>query len=171
MLFKALFFWLFFLSSIILSILFVTRRNPVHAALILALNFIVVACLYVMLSSQFIAVAQVMVYAGAIMMFFLYIIMHIGLGEKKVEPVEIPIFKVVGFIFAILIFLELFLFAAKGKIGGYFGELTPDKIKKIGDIQSVGYSLYTKYILAFEFISILLLAGIVGAVILGKKRS
>ncbi len=168
--FKVFIFWVFFFSSILISILFVTRRNPVHAALLLALNFVVVACLYVLLSAQFVAVAQVMIYAGAIMMFFLYIIMHIGLSQKATEPLEIPLYKIAGFIFAILIFFELLFFLARGKLLGIFGCMTPEAIKKVGDIETFGIKLYTKYLLAFEFVSILLLAGIVGAVILAKRR-
>ncbi len=170
MLAKAVFFWIFSISAVVLSIVFVTRRNPVHAALILVVDFVVLACLYVLLSSQFIAMAQIMVYAGAIMMFFIYIIMHIGLEAKKVEPWELPAFKVVGFIFAILIFFEFLFVSVKGEMFGLVGGMTPEKIERVGSIQAVAYLLYTKYVLAFEVISILLLAGIVAAVILAKKR-
>ncbi len=170
MVFKAILFWVFFFSSILVSLFFVTRRNLVHAALLLVLDFVIFACIYILLNSQFVAMAQIMVYAGAIMMFFIYIIMHVGLEDKRIETWKVEPFKVVGFLFLLLILFDLFIISLRSKAFGLVGGMTPERIRRIGSIQAIAYVLYSKYVLAFEIASVLLLAGIVAAVILAKRR-
>ncbi|MCS7280581.1 MAG: NADH-quinone oxidoreductase subunit J [Desulfobacterota bacterium] len=161
--------WVVFILASILaifsSIMMVTRRNPVHSALWLVVTFISLAVLYFLLNATFIAISQVIVYAGAIMMLFLFVIMliHVERGPEalgKLKPSNI---------FAIVLTMLLFIEVAIGIYYYRVIEFKPGAIPS-GDVKSVGSLLYTKYLFPFEIASILLLVGIVGAVVLAKRR-
>jgi NADH-quinone oxidoreductase subunit J len=165
--------WLVFLGmafiSIAASLLLVTRKNPIHSALFLVLNFLCVAVLYLLLHSQFIAIIQVVVYAGAIVMVIVFVIMLLDLEEELRTGLKIIYSKVIGGFLALLFLLGiLYSVVAKsptGKIGSY----TPEKMT--ANVKAVGEVLFTQYLFPFEIISILLVAAIIGAVILSKKRT
>jgi NADH-quinone oxidoreductase subunit J len=165
--------WLVFLGmaffSIVASLLLVTRKNPIHSALFLVLNFLCVAVLYLLLQSQFIAIIQVVVYAGAIVMLIVFVIMLLDLEKELRAGLKIIYSKVIGGFLALLFLLGiLYSVVAKsptGKIGSY----TPEKMT--ANVKAVGEVLLTQYLFPFEIISILLAAAIIGAVILSKKRT
>jgi NADH-quinone oxidoreductase subunit J len=152
------------------SLMMVTRKNPIHSALWLIVTFFSVAVLYVTLNATFIAVAQVMVYAGAIMMLVLFVIMLIHLewgaqwGTRKSFP------KVIGAIITIMLFLQVLAGVYTYSNSGQHGIYSVQKLAEIGNTRAVGGLLYGKYAFAFEVASILLLVGIVGAVLLARKR-
>jgi len=164
--------WLIFLGmafiSIIASLLLITRKNPIHSALFLVLNFLCAAVLYLLLHSQFIAIIQVVVYAGAIVMLIIFVIMLLDLEEELRSGLKLLYSKVIGGLFAVLfLFGIIYSVAAKsptGKIGSY----TPEKMN--ANVKAVGEMLFTQYFFPFEVVSVLLVAAIVGAVILSKKR-
>jgi len=165
--------WLVFLGAafvaILASILMVTRKNPIHSALFLVLTFLCTAVLFFLLQSPFIAIIQILVYAGAIMMLIIFVIMLLELEEELLSPLKISFSKGVGVLTVLLIMLGLFfavLGGAKGASGGY----TPEKVGELGSIKVVGKLLFTDYLLPFEIVLILLLAAIVGAIVLAKKR-
>ena len=148
----------------------VFSRNAVHSALFLLLNFCMLAALYVMLNAQFIAAAQIIVYAGAIVVLVLFVIMLLGaeLGESIpnwITPKTI-----------LVSFLGLALLTVTGSavseyvIRGQRGEATDALIASEGSVELVGIALFTDYLLAFELTSVLLLVGIVGVVVLGGWR-
>ncbi len=165
--------WLIFLGaafvSIIASLLLVTRRNPIHSAMFLVLNFLCVAVLYLLLNSQFIAIIQVVVYAGAIAMLIVFVIMLLDLETELRSGLRIYYSKWIGGFLAVLfLFGILYSVVAKaptGKMGSY----TPDKVS--ANVKAVGEVLFTQYLFPFEIISVLLVAAIIGAVILSKKRT
>ena len=152
------------------SLMMVTRKNPIHSALWLIVTFFSVAVLYVLLNATFIAVAQVLVYAGAIMMLVLFVIMLIHLewgaqwGTKRSFP------KVIGAIITIILFLQVLAGIYTYSNVGQHGIYTAQKLVEIGNTRAVGTLLYGKYAFTFEVASILLLVGIVGAVMLARKR-
>jgi NADH-quinone oxidoreductase subunit J len=152
------------------SLMMVTRKNPIHSALWLIVTFFSVAVLYVTLNATFVAVAQVMVYAGAIMMLVLFVIMLIHLewgaqwGQKK------SFAKVIGGLVTLILFLQVLAGIYTYSNVGQHGIYSPDKLAEIGNTRAVGALLYGKYAFAFEVASILLLVGIVGAVLLASKR-
>jgi len=165
--------WLIFLGmaflSLIASLLLVTRKNPIHSALLLVLNFLCVAVLYLLLYSQFIAIIQVVVYAGAIVMLIVFVIMLLDLEIEVRSRLKIVYSKVIGGFLAVLfLFGILYSVVAKsptGKMGSY----VPEKVN--ANVKAVGEALFTQYLLPFEIISILIVVAIIGAVILSKKRT
>jgi NADH-quinone oxidoreductase subunit J len=165
--------WLVFIVMAVVaigsSLMMVTRRNPIHSAVWLIVAFCSVAGLYVLLNATFIAVAQVMVYAGAIMMLVIFVIMLIHLEAGPQMAAKRSAAKVIGAVITILLFLQVLgafmVYSNVGKKGAY----SATALAKLGNTQAVGMVLYGKYAFAFEIASILLLVGIIGAVVLAKK--
>ena len=162
-------FILFASISAVTSILMITRRSPVISALFLVVNFASLAGLYLLLNAQFIAVAQVIVYAGAIMVFFLFVIMLIRPeNEQKLLSFK-PVLKIFAIAIAVLVFLQIgfMIFISKPS-----SELTGEVANSVnaGTVESIGRLLYTKYVLPFEVAGYLLLAATIGALVLAKKK-
>jgi NADH-quinone oxidoreductase subunit J len=165
--------WLVFLGTafvaILASILMVTRRNPIHSALLLILTFLCTAIFFFLLQNPFIAVIQVLVYAGAIMMLIVFVIMLLELEEELRSPLKISFSKGVAVTTVLLLMLGLF-FAVFGGARGPSGGYSPEKVSELGSVKVVGKMLFTDYLLPFEIVSILLMAAIVGAIVLAKQR-
>lgn len=165
--------WLVFLGAALLSLvasfLVITRKNPIHSALFLVLTFLSVAVLYLLLYSQFIAIIQVVVYAGAIAMLIVFVIMLLDLERELRSGLRLLYSKVIGGLLMVLfLFAIIYSVVAKsptGKIGTY----TPEKVS--ANVKIVGEALLTQYLFPFEIISVLLVAAVVGAVVLSKKRA
>jgi NADH-quinone oxidoreductase subunit J len=149
----------------------VALRNPVYAALSLATVFIALAALYVMLSAPFIAVAQVMIYAGAILILFLFVIMMLSPEtERGIGPLRLRQ-RWGAWAFGIALVVELgFVVGTAALSQTQGGTFTPEVIAKIGDTQAVGALLFSDFLLPFEITSVLLLVAIVGVVVLTKRR-
>ena len=165
--------WLVFISMAVVaigsSLMMVTRKNPIHSAIWLIVTFCSVAGLYVLLNATFIAVAQVMVYAGAIMMLVIFVIMLIHLEAGPQLAVKRSSAKLIGSVITVLLFVQVLgafiVYSNVGKKGTYSAQT----LATMGNTQAVGTLLYGKYVFAFEIASILLLVGIIGAVVLAKK--
>lgn len=168
-----LFQWLIFLgmafTSIVASLFLITRKNPIHSALLLVLNFLCVAVIYLLLQSQFIAVIQVIVYAGAIVMLVVFVIMLLDLEEELRSGLKLLYSKVLGVGFAGLFLLAIVYAVAASSLTGKQGPYTPDRVR--ANVKAVGEVLFTEYLFPFEIVSILIVAAIVGAVVLSKKKS
>ncbi len=167
--------WLVFLVAALFSVfsalMMITRRNPIHSALWLIGNFISVAVLYLLLHREFIAIAQVLIYAGAIMMLVVFTIMLISVEEtKKVSLLRFGAGTVIGVVLTVLFLGFLLSGIIGGGVAGVPGELTPERIKEVGPFRVVGLMLMGEYLLPFELASVVLLVGIIGAVILAKKE-
>ena len=155
--------------SAVSSVLMITRRDVVVSALFLILNFAGLAGLYLILNAQFIAVVQVIVYAGAIMVLFLFVIMLLRPESEKKFLDANPSVKIFAFIIGGVIFLQLAYLI-------FFS--TPENLNnasvaasvKAGTIEEIGQQLYTNYILPFEAAGFLLLAATIGALVLAKKK-
>ena len=167
------FFYVFGIAAIACAVLFVTRKSPVAAALWLVGTMFSLAVLYVMLDAQFIGAVQVIVYAGAIMVVFLFVIMLLNLGH----PSEIADIRGLGWKLAagavgVALLAEVgALTKAKTAIAftlppGYVAQ----QIERQGAISPVAGPLFNEYLLAFEITSVLLLAASVGAVVLAKRK-
>ncbi len=168
-----LFQWLVFFGmafiAILASLLMVTRKNPIHSALFLVLNFLCVAVLYLLLQSQFIAIIQVIVYAGAIVMLIVFVIMLLDLEIEIRSKLKIVYSKVIGGLLALLFLLAIFYAVVAKSPTGMKGTYTPEKMS--ANVKAVGEVLFTQYLFPFEIISVLLVAAIIGAVVLSKKRT
>jgi NADH-quinone oxidoreductase subunit J len=166
-------FYLFGLVSIGSALLFVTRKSPVAAALWLVNTMFCLAALYILLDAQFIGVIQILVYAGAIMVVFLFVIMLLNLGLGERTDTRGLGWKLTAGIVGVAFLSEIFaLTKAKTPMNltlpqGYVA----DQVAQHGAIAPVASLLFNDYLLAFEVTSILLLAAVVGAVMLGKQRS
>ena len=159
-----LFYFLSFLGMLC-ALLVVFSKNPVHSVLYLVLTFFTIAGHYVLLNAQFLAVVHVIVYAGAIMVLFLYVIMLLNLNQET-EPHKNNILKIAASICG-----GLFLVVLVGSLKGT--ELIaqqPTHGGELGFVKSLGRILFTDFLLPFEVSSILLLAAMVGAVMLGKPE-
>lgn len=155
-------------AVILLSILVVLSRNPVHSVLWMLLMFLHVAGLYLLLNAEFLAATQVIVYAGAILVLFLFVVMLLNLKEEmRVKeftggwPVRLLIAA------GIMIILKVGLAGFKV---GFKGTWSIEAIEKVTDTKALGKVLFTEYILPFEIASLILLVAIIGAVFLAKKR-
>lgn len=143
-------------------------RNAVYAALFLVLNFVTVAVFYLLLGAPFIAMAQITVYAGAIMVLFLFVIMLLGAeslpGIANWRKVWFP-----ATLAAILFVEAAYLLVVKARPAG--NVLQPEAaVNTMENLRRLGTSLFSDYLLPFEIVSILLLVAMVGAIILTKKE-
>lgn len=167
-------FYLFALVALASAILFVTRKGPVAAALWLVSTMFAIAGLYILLDAQFVGAVQVLVYAGAIMVVFLFVVMLLNLGEgDAAADVRKNAWRIAGGFVQLALLAELFVL--------YGGDLpTPTALSDAtggasatGDpnvVAPVARALFTDYLIAFEVTSLLLLASVVGAVVLAKRR-
>lgn len=172
--FKGIIFIIAAIVAVVASLLMTTRKNPIHSALWMILTFFAMAVIYLLLNAQFIAVAQVMVYAGAIMMLIIFVIMLVEM-EKNPETAgegrpRLPKAKVAGAILAVVLLFELLLGALFYRITGQQGSYPAEMVNSIGHVKTVGALLYGQYLFPFEIASILLLVGIVGAVVIAKRK-
>lgn len=167
-------FYLFGLIAIVSSLVFVTRKSPVAAALWLVVAMFCIAAEYILLNAQFIGAMQIIVYAGAIMVVFLFVIMLLNLGKPSEIIDARGIWgKLLAAFVALALVAEVGYIAIVGLPSEQYvvpaGHLEHEMIK-YGAVGSVAKSLYRDYALAFELTSILLLVAIVGAVIIGRRK-
>jgi NADH-quinone oxidoreductase subunit J len=166
-LFYTFHFYLFGVIALISAVTFVTRKSPVAAALWLVTTMFCLAALYVMMDAQFIGAIQVLVYAGAIMVVFLFVVMLLNLGHASdVTDMVTGKTKLAAGIVGLLLLAEVFVL---WKDGGTPAPTTTEELEP-GVINQVAAPLFREYLLAFEITSVLLLAAIVGAVVLAKRR-
>jgi len=172
-LFYTFHFYLFGVIAIASALTFVTRKSPVAAALWLVNTLFSLAALYVMLDAQFIGVIQVLLYAGAIMVVFLFVVMLLNLGHPSDIADAMGKWPVIvaGFIGVVLI-AQLATIAGTRLLPQFQVPAgnAADDMERYGAVGSVARPLYTEYLLAFELTSVLLLVAIVGAVVLGRRR-
>ena len=157
-------FWLFSTLAVLAAMAMVTRRSPVAAALWLVNVMFCLAALYVMLGANFLGAAQVLVYAGAIMVVFVFVVMLLNLGEFDVQEARSKRVAVGASLLAGLVAAEmLFVVRAQPLATGTLTTVDDDALRAIAD------SLFTENLVAFEVTSVLLLVAVVGAVVLAKR--
>lgn len=157
-------FYILAAASIFTALLMVTARNPVHSVLYLILTFFSIAGQYVLLNAQFLAVVHIIVYAGAIMVLFLFVLMLLNLNQDT-EPQKSTLWQVAGSVAA-----GLLLVTMTGALRGST-EIVPaeNADANLGLVKNLGKLLFTDYVVPFEISGILFLAAMVGAVMVGKK--
>ncbi len=167
MTFETVIFYFLGVVAITSALLMVTRRNPVMSAILLILNFFCLAGFYLTLHAQFIAVVQIIVYAGAIMVLFLFVIMLLNLGNQEQLREKIGWKKIVAIGLGVALALEVLY------IVGYqsrFAIAQSPRAIEIGTVEGIGRVLFSEYLFPFEVTSLLLVAAIVGAIVLAKKK-
>jgi len=157
----------YFLSfvAVLSALMVVFSKNPVHSVLYLIVTFFCIAGHYVLLNAQFLAAVHVIVYAGAIMVLFLYVIMYLNLNQEA-EPHKSTLLKVGAAVSAGLLMIVLV-----GSLKGTEQMLQQQATDAtIGTVKNLGKVMLDEFLFPFEITSILLLAAMVGAVMLGKKE-
>ena len=172
-LFYTFHFYLFGLIAVVSALLFVTRKSPVAAALWLVNTMFCLAAMYVLLDAQFIGAIQVLVYAGAIMVVFLFVIMLLNLGQGGVVTDARGLgWKLTAGAVSVAMLAQIFaLTRARTPINLTLPQgFAATQVAQTGAVAPIAGPLFNEYLLAFEVTSVLLLAAVVGAVILGKQR-
>ena len=165
---ESIFFFVVAAVAIIMSIMVVTCKNPINSALSLVMTFFCLATFYVMLDAPFMAVTQVIVYAGAIMVLIVFVIMLLNVKAESGKRGSHAVLAGTA-IGAFTLFLTCW-FLIKGSMTGVTGSMDAAQVVKYGHVELIGKALFTDFLFPFEITSLLLLAAIVGAVILAKKK-
>jgi NADH-quinone oxidoreductase subunit J len=166
-LFYSFHFYLFGVLAVGSALLFVTRKSPVAAALWLVNVMFCLAAMYVLLDAHFVGIIQVLVYAGAIMVVFIFVVMLLNLGHaSSISDLRPPSWRLAGLFVGLLLSAEILVLLRQPIPSGPPIGPMPDNV-----IHPVASALFTRHLLAFEVTSVLLLAAIVGAVVLAKRSS
>jgi NADH-quinone oxidoreductase subunit J len=166
-------FYLFGVFALASALVFVTRKSPVAAALWLVNTMFSLSVLFVLLDAQFIGVMQVLVYAGAIMVVFLFVIMLLNLGHPSDIADKRGAWATLAAVVIGLVMVAEIMVIGRGDIATKYEVprgFAADQLAKYGAVGSVARPLFNEYLLAFELTSVLLLVAITGAVVLGRRR-
>jgi len=158
-------FYLVAFLSLFFAILVITARNPVHSVLYLVLTFFTFTIHYILLNAQFLAVVNFIVYMGAIMVLFLFVMMLLNLNIQT-EPSKSPLVKIAGVIAGCCLLVTLVGSLKVIAVSDPVIMRNPD----LGLVKNLGKVLFSEFLLPFEISSILLLSAMVGAVLLAKKE-
>lgn len=146
----------------------VTCKNPVNSAIALVNTFFCLATCYVMLDAPFMAAIQLIVYAGAIMVLIIFVIMLLNIGTVDVAKTSHSIAG--GILMAVLIGVQTLYILNRGEVAYLEGPVNEAVLQEVGHTELLAKSLFTDFLLPFEVTSILLLVAIVGAVVLAKRE-
>ncbi len=163
-----LFFGYFAVVITVLSLLVVTRRNPVHGVMWMLLLFFNLASMYLFLNAEFIAAVQVIVYAGAILVLFLFVVLLLNLREELQTDRFIGSWPA-GLIISLALLVSMWV-AVSSFVPSISGRYTIAYIQKETFTKVLGQVLYTEYLFPFEVASLILLVAIIGAIVLAKRR-
>jgi NADH-quinone oxidoreductase subunit J len=165
-------FWIFGVIAMGSALLCITRKNPIASALWLVVTLFALAALFVLLDAQFIAALQVLVYAGAIMVLFLFVIMLLNLGRPGPTDIKGPAGLVIAAVLAGALLLQLRVLSQSTLPSAI--QLPAGTVAALqqqqGIIGAVANPLFGAYLIPFEIASVLLLTAIVGAVVLAKRK-
>ncbi len=155
------------LVAIVSAVLVITQRNPIASVMYLVTTFVAQAILFIQLRASFIAILQVIVYAGAIMVLFLFVIMLLNLRREDFgKDIKLK-YKPVAIAFAVVLLIETLVVIHASLIPAQGGA---DLASTFGSVQEVGMELFTTYLYPFELTSVLLIVAILGAVVMAKKK-
>jgi NADH-quinone oxidoreductase subunit J len=157
--------------SVTTAVLMVLQRNPVMSALLLIANFFCLAALYLLLQAQLLAVLQIAVYAGAIMVLVLFVIMLLNLGDEGKLTESLNVRSIAGIVLAVGFLTEMVYIlgtkmVAMGEVPVVVG-LAP----AIGTVEGMGLAMFSTYLLPLQVTGLLLLSAIIGAILLAKKKT
>jgi len=164
-----LYFGYFSIVMVVISLLIITRKNPVHSILWMLALFFHIAGLYLFLNAEFLAAVQLILYAGAILVLFLFVIMMLNLKQEVMDvrfSGDWPIAIFVGGTILVLILLAITTLT-QGPLGSY----TIEAVQAETHARVLGRVLYTEFLFPFEIASLILLIAVVGAMVLAKKRT
>ena len=164
-------FYIFAALSVFGAIGVLFLKNPIHCALSLVGTFFCLGSIYVMLNAEFVAVIQVLIYAGAIMVLFLFVLMLLSSKDTHMSSNKLTLGKILAVLLSLGIFFQIaVLFTGNDLKLGSKGKYPIEVVEEIGSIALIGRLLFTDYILSFEIIAILLLVAVIGAVVIAKRK-
>jgi len=165
-------FWVLSVLALVSAMMVILSKNPVHSVLWLIVVFFAISGHYVLLNAQFLAIVNLIVYAGAIMVLFLFVIMLMNLG-KETEPQKNMWLKLAGIIAGgcFLVSTCNVIFNAQNVSKELANKTALMKEGNIGLIGNLGKVLFNDYVIPFEISSVLFLSAMVGAIVIGKKES
>ena len=170
--FGAIFFYVVAALAVAGGIGVITLKNPVHAALALLETFVMVAVLFVMSHAEFLAAVQVLVYAGGIMVLYLFVIMLVRITDLGPGTVFLsglaPLAVLGGVVLGCLIAIGILLGSMAAGDGGA-AAMTAIDGETVGNTEAVGWLLYMKYLVPFEIVSVVLLVAMIGAIVFGRR--
>ena len=162
---ELIFFYIFAGLSVGSAILVISFRSALSSAIALIGSLFGVACLFALLGAHFLAAMQVLVYAGAIMVLFVFVIMLLDLGKEELSRIKMTFASVVGILVGGYLGVLLFM-----RLGFLSDPFPPEMAAGFGTVREVGRLLFVDYLIPFEVVSVLLLIAIVGVVVLAKKE-
>ncbi len=164
-------FWIFFAGVVVAGAQVILRRNPVYAAMSLVACFFFLAGVYLLLSAHLIAILQVIVYAGAVMVLFVFVIMLLNLKEEELGRERVTVWKGIGSLAVAGSVGIIVVYALRNAYQGTVRDLAVEQLPTgFGTVKAVGRALYLFSVLPFEVTSLLLTVAIVGAVVVAKGR-
>ncbi|WP_346236869.1 NADH-quinone oxidoreductase subunit J family protein [Niabella insulamsoli] len=158
-------FWVLTVAALFSAIMVVSSKNPVHSVLWLVATFFAISGHYILLNAQFLAIVNIIVYAGAIMVLFLFVIMLMNLN-KSTEPVKHKWLQIIGILSGGCLLLVIVAALRNTEVSQHMVEMSTGEA---GLIKNLGRELFTTFVVPFEISSILFLSAMVGAVVIGKK--
>lgn len=156
--------------TLVTSVMVAVTRNTIHSALWMVASCFLLAVVFLFLRLQFIAALQVIIYAGAVMMFIIFAIMMLNL---RINPgtIQLRNTKKAGFVFVLCLFPTLLILLGLGQgVSALQGEVSLQTLERFGEVPVLANVMFSKYLLPFELVSVLLTVGVIGAVALAKKR-
>jgi len=159
-------FWILSVVALFSALMVITSKNPMHSVIWLIIVFFAISGHYLLLNAQFLAIVNIIVYACAIMVLFLYVLMLMDL-KKETEPKKNRWLKLAGAVAGGSLLLVLIAALKKADLANQFAET---RTGDIGLIENLGKVLFNEYVVPFEISSILFLSAMVGAVVIGKKE-
>lgn len=161
-------FFVFAVLSVVGALGMLISRSPVAAALWMVQTMLAIACLYLSLNAAFIGVVQVLVYAGAIMVLFLFVIMLLNL-EQMPKLADFDWRKAVAFVLGVAVLAQLLAVVAT-RLAPSPTPMTDEQVQEATEVSDIGVTLLTDHAFSLEIVGVLLLAATIGAVVLAKKR-
>jgi NADH-quinone oxidoreductase subunit J len=166
---ETLLFWLLAVIALVAAASMIIQRNPVHSALFLIITLLCLAGLFLLLSAHFLAVIQIIVYAGAIMVLFLFVIMLLDIRRVEAAPSRVKLQKSLGILLGVIFLLETLLVLRSGAINDMAAAVPPPP-PDFGTAVALGRALLTSYFFPLQLAAVLLFIALIGAIVLSKRR-
>lgn len=156
--------------TVVSGVYLIFEKNPVFGALYLIQTMVSIAVLYILLEAQFVAAVQIIVYAGAIMVLFLFVIMLLNLDIKEEAKNALPFQRIPAILMGIALFTVIGIVIRSKLMQGKHDQYTTAYVNSMGNTKLIGNLLFTEYLLPFEITSILLFVAAIGAIMLAKRK-
>jgi NADH-quinone oxidoreductase subunit J len=156
--------------AVVAALSTILQKNPVYSAASLIVVMLCLAVNYLILDAEFIAAIQIIVYAGAIMVMFVFVIMFLNLGQISKGKIDWSSGRIWGGFLTLVLFIELIVIGYSAVVHVQAGDLALEQFKNLDSTKIIGKVLFSDFLLPFELVSVVLIVGVVGAVVLGKSK-